>query len=215
MQSKNILLLSLLSIISSISVAQTMDNAIIYKYKDAKGNMIYSDNIPSNEKGQYSVLSGKSGVLKQVVEKELNAEEVEINNQKKIQDKNTEDKLLEQRKRDNSLLSTYSSIDEISKLKNFELSQINQAIKTQIGNITDLKDKITQANDSLTGNPNNKKMKESLENLQSKLVDANSILDNNKSLLESRTKKYQEDESRYVQLLKDMSTKKSDTANKN
>ena len=83
MQSKNILILSLFSILSGVSMAQTMDNAIIYKYKDSKGNIIYSDNIPSNEKGQYSVLSGKSGVLKQVVEKELNSEEVEVLNQKK------------------------------------------------------------------------------------------------------------------------------------
>ena len=215
MQSKNVLLLSLLSIISSVSIAQTMDNAIIYKYKDAKGNIIYSDNIPSSEKGQYSVLSGKSGVLKQVVEKELSSEEVEVLNQKKIEEKNNEQKNLEQRKRDNSLLSTYSSIDEITKLKNFELAQINQAIKTQIGNITDLKDKISQANDNLKGNPNNKKMKDNLENLESKLSEANNILDNNKSLLETRTKKYQEDEVRYVQLLKEMSTKKTEANNKN
>lgn len=215
MQSKNVLLLSLLSVISSVSMAQNMDNAIIYKYKDAKGNIIYSDNIPSSEKGQYSVLSGKSGVLKQVVEKELSSEEVEVLNQKKIEEKNNEQKLLEQRKRDNSLLSTYSSIDEISKLKNFELAQINQAIKTQIGNITDLKDKISQANDNLKGNPNNKKMKDNLENLENKLSEANNILDNNKSLLETRTKKYQEDEVRYVQLLKEMSTKKTEANNKN
>lgn len=211
MQYKNALLISLLAIISNVSFAQvTMDNAVIYKYKDSKGNIIYSDNIPSNEKGQYSVLSGKSGVLKQVVEKELTTEEIEAINQKKTQDKNDADKIMEQRKRDNSLLATYSNVDEITKLKTFELSQINQAIKTQIGNITDLKDKINQANDSLTTNPNNKKMKDTLQDLQSKLNDANNILDNNKSLLETRTKKYQEDETRYVQLLKEMSTKKTD-----
>ena len=132
MQYKNVLLISLISIVSSASFAQSMENATIYKYKDSKGNVIYSDNIPSNEKGQYSVLSGKSGVLKQVVEKELTSDEVEVMNQKKNEEKVASEKSLEQRKRDNSLLSTYSSIDEISKLKNFELSQINQAIKTQI-----------------------------------------------------------------------------------
>lgn len=210
MQYKNTLLAVLLTALSNITFAQAMDNAVIYKYKDAKGRTIYSDNIPSNEKGQYAVLSGKSGVLKQVVERELTSEEIEVINQKKAQEKNELDKNVEQRKRDNSLLATYSSIDEITKLKNFELAQINQAIKTQIGNITDLKDKINQASDNVSANPNNKKMKENLQDLQSKLSDANNILDNNKSLLETRTKKYQEDETRYVQLLKEMSTKKSE-----
>lgn len=211
MQYKNALLISLLAVMSNVSFAQvTIDNAVIYKYKDSKGNIIYSDNIPSSEKGQYSVLSGKSGVLKQVVEKELTSEEVEAVNQKKTQDKNDANKILEQRKRDNSLLATYSSVDEITKLKTFELSQINQAIKTQVGNITDLKDKINQLNENLSANPNNKKMKESLNDLQSKLSEANNILDSNKSLLDTRTKKYQEDETRYVQLLKEMSTKNTD-----
>lgn len=211
MQYKNTLLVVLLTALSNIGFAQTTDSAVIYKYKDSKGRIFYSDNIPSNEKGQYAVLSGKSGVLKKVVERELTSEEIELINQKKVQEKNDTEKSLEQRKRDNSLLATYSSIDEITKLKNFELSQINQAIKTQIGNITDLKDKINQANDNLTTNQNNKKMKDNLQDLQSKLNDANNILDSNKSLLETRTKKYQEDETRYVELLKEMSTKKSET----
>lgn len=211
MQYKNYLIIGLLGCISNISLAQTsIDNAVIYKYKDSKGHIIYSDNIPSNEKGQYSVLSGKSGVLKQVVEKELTPEEIDALNQKKAQDKNDALKQLEQRKRDNSLLATYSNVDEINRLKNFELSQINQAIKTQIGNITDLKDKINQVSDNLTANPNNKKLKDTLQDLQSKLSDANNILDNNKSLLETRTKKYEDDEARYVELLKEMSTKKSE-----
>lgn len=210
MQYKNTLLVVLITAFANTAFAQVTDNAVIYKYKDSKGRIVYSDNIPSNEKGQYAVLSGKSGVLKQVVEKELTSEEIEALNQKKAQEKNDSEKSAEQRKRDNSLLATYSSVDEITKLKNFELSQINQAIKTQIGNITDLKDKINQTSDNLSSNPNNKKIKENLKDLQSKLNDANSILDNNKSLLETRTKKYQEDETRYVQLLKEMSTKKAE-----
>lgn len=211
MQYKNTLLVVLITALSNITLAQTTNNGVIYKYKDSKGRTIYSDNIPSNEKGQYAVLSGKSGVLKQVVEKELTSEEIDALNQKKAQEKNDSEKTLEQRKRDNSLLATYSSVDEITKLKTFELSQINQAIKTQIGNITDLKDKINQASDNVAANPNNKKIKDNLQDLQSKLSDANNILDNNKSLLDTRTKKYQEDETRYVQLLKEMSTKKAET----
>lgn len=210
----NKLFLVSLSVIVNVCCAQSIDTTPIYKYKDSKGNTIYSDNIPANEKGEYAILSGKSGVLKKVVEKELSYEEIEIINQKNMQEKASVDKILEQRKKDNSLLSTYSNIEEISKLKNFELMQINQSIKTQIGNITDLKDKINQANDSLNSNPNNNKLKDNIELLQSKLNDSNSILDSNKSLLESRTKKYEDDEVRYVQLLKEMSTKKENISNK-
>lgn len=199
---KKILILSLIGF-ASLSQAQ-----VVYKYKDSNGKIIYSDSIPANEKSEYSILSGKSGVLKQVVDKELTKEESEkVAQEKELAQKNKQQSE-EQRKKDNSLLATYSSVNEITKLKNFELNQINQSIKTQIGNITDLKDKISQSNDILSANPNNKKVKETLQDLQSKLTTANSILDENKKLLEDRKQKYQNDEVRYVELLKEMSTKK-------
>ena len=199
---KKILILTLIGF-TGLSQAQ-----VVYKFKDANGKIIYSDSIPTNEKSEYSILSGKSGVLKKVVDKELTQEEAEkLAQEKELAQKNKQ-QLEEQRKKDNSLLATYSSVNEITKLKNFELNQINQSIKNQITNITDLKDKINQANEILTSNPNNKKIKENIQDLQSKLTSANSILDENKKLLEERTQKYQSDEVRYVELLKEMSTKK-------
>lgn len=199
---KKILILTLIGF-TGLSQAQ-----VVYKFKDANGKIIYSDSIPTNEKSEYSILSGKSGVLKKVVDKELTQEEAEkLAQEKELAQKNKQ-QLEEQRKKDNSLLATYSSVNEITKLNNFELNQINQSIKNQITNITDLKDKINQANDILTSNPNNKKIKENIQDLQSKLTSANSILDENKKLLEERTQKYQSDEARYVELLKEMSTKK-------
>jgi len=199
---KKILILTLIGF-TGLSQAQ-----VVYKFKDANGKIIYSDSIPTNEKSEHSILSGKSGVLKKVVDKELTQEEAEkLAQEKELAQKNKQ-QLEEQRKKDNSLLATYSSVNEITKLKNFELNQINQSIKNQITNITDLKDKINQANEILTSNPNNKKIKENIQDLQSKLTSANSILDENKKLLEERTQKYQSDEVRYVELLKEMSTKK-------
>ena len=211
MKNKNIILLTLFASLSCSVFAQ---EAVIYKYKDAKGNLIYSDNVPANEKGQYSVLSGKSGVLKAVVERQLNEDEIAQAQESKAKEKQNEEKTYEQRKRDNSLLATYSSVNEITKLKSFELNQINQSIKNQIGTITDLKDKISQVNATLDKSPNNNKLKDNLNELQSKLGEANTILDSNKSLLESRTKKYQEDETRYVAILKEMSAKKTDDDSK-
>lgn len=213
MQYKNALLLGLLSVISSVSFAQVSDNGTIYKYKDSKGHSIYSDNIPSNEKGQYSVLSGKSGILKQVVDRQMTPEELEVYNQQKNKDKKVQEDSIDQKKRDNSLLSTYSSVNDITKLKTFELSQINQSISNQIKNITDIKDKISQLNSNMEKTPNNQKLKENVQSLQGQLNESNNILDSNKVLLESRTKKYQTDELRYVELLKLMSTKNSDSSN--
>lgn len=143
---KKILILTLIGF-TGLSQAQ-----VVYKFKDANGKIIYSDSIPTNEKSEYSILSGKSGVLKKVVDKELTQEEAEkLAQEKELAQKNKQ-QLEEQRKKDNSLLATYSSVNEITKLKNFELNQINQSIKNQITNITDLKDKINQANDILTSN---------------------------------------------------------------
>ena len=145
---KKILILTLIGF-TGLSQAQ-----VVYKFKDANGKIIYSDSIPTNEKNEYSILSGKSGVLKKVVDKELTQEESEkLAQEKELAQKNKQ-QLEEQRKKDNSLLATYSSVNEITKLKNFELNQINQSIKNQITNITDLKDKINQANDILTSNRN-------------------------------------------------------------
>lgn len=187
---------------------------IIYKTVKKNGQVVYSDRLPANEKGNYSVLSGKSGILKTTVEKELSKEEVAVIENKKEEDKKNLVSTELQRKKDSALLSTYSNVGEIEKMKKFEVNQIDQSIKSGIEVVANVKDRMTQNQERLKNAPNNKKFQEENQKLTTELDAANRTLDYNKDLLVKRSAKYDEDKFRYEQILKNMAelaSQKEDT----
>lgn len=188
---KKILILSILFFNNNVFA----DN-VVYKFLDDKGNVYYSDSIQPNQSSKYEVLSGKTGVLKKIVDDDLTKNKQIENDKQKVDEKT----IAEQKRKDNSLLASYSSVDEINRLKDFEISQINQSIKNQLSSITDLKDRITEQTDLVESNSKNTKLQDKLNDLKSKLNDANNILENNKKLLETRTKKYDDDIKRFKEI---------------
>lgn len=201
LKNKKIMLPILLGcVLSQVSFAEP----IIYKTVKKNGEVVYSDRLPANEKGNYSVFSSKSGVLKATVEKELTKEEVAALEEKKEEEKKNLVTTELQRKKDSALLSTYSNIGEIEKMKKFELNQIDQSIKSGIEVIANVKDRITQNQEKIKTAPNNKKFQDESQKLSTELDTANKTLDYNKDLLVKRSAKYDEDKARYEQILKNM-----------
>lgn len=195
--------ISYLLLLSTLSIANANDN-YIYKYKDANGKMIYADRIPSNEKGEVIVFSSKNGSIKKVVEKELNNEDIVKRNEQLQNDKLVVENNTLQKKKDFSLLSTYSNSDEIENMKKYELDQIDQSIKNNIDNIVILKDKLAILENNKKQSPNNKVIQ---ENYNSTLNNINSIqqtIESNKTMYSQREKKYNEDKIRYIEILKEM-----------
>lgn len=199
------LFVSVLIFMTSSALAE---NNYIYRYKNKEGKIIYSDILPANEKGEFSVLSTKSGVIKKVVEKELTQDELEKKEEENIQTKKIVEDNNIQKKKDISLLSTYSNIDEIDKMRKYELDQIDLGIKNNIDNIAILKDRLNLLEENKKINPNSKTVQDDYEKTIQSLNMTQQILETNKKMYAQREKKYDDDKSRYLIILKEMATVK-------
>lgn len=193
--------------ILSLTNIALADN-VIYRYKDAKGRTVYSDRLPPTEKSQIDVLSSKSVMLKKVIEKELNPEEYAARDEKLAQEaKKAQDSTL-QRQKDQNLLITYSNINEIEKMKKYELDQIETAIRNDVGNVAVLTDRKAQLEKEYSTYKDNRKVPAKLDQDYKKLMGdldvVNANLNKNKEMYGQREKKYNEDKARYTQVLKEM-----------
>ena len=137
------ILLSLLGINSAYA-----GDSYIYKFVDSTGKIVYTDRLPASEKSEFTVLSSKSGTIKKVVQKELSPEEIEQRNTDQEKQKKVAEQTELQKKRDVSLLSSYSNVQDIDKMKKYELDQIDREIKSNIDNIAVLKDRLNQLNEN-------------------------------------------------------------------
>lgn len=184
-------------------------DSVIYKMKDKNGRTVYSDRLPANEKGTYAIMSPKSGVLKATVAKEMNKEEVQAIEEQKQEEKKIVEKNETQKKKDTALLSTYSNVAEIEKMKKFEMLQIDQSIRSSVDVIANLKDRINQMEENMRSSPNNKKLQDDTQKLLADLETANKTLEYNKDLSAKRAAKYDDDRARFEQILKEMTSAKN------
>lgn len=187
-------------IITSVCYA----DPVIYKTVKKNGEVVYSDRMPASEKGEYAILSAKSGVLKANVERELDKGELAVLEAKNLENKKVIEANDMQKRKDTALLSTYSNVAEIEKMKKFELNQIDQSIKNGIDVVANIKDRISQNQENMKLAPTNKKLQEQAQRLNAELENGNKTLDYNKDLLSKRSAKYDEDKARYEQIVKNM-----------
>lgn len=206
---KSLLLLSLgLGLVSSAFADTT-----VYRYKDAHGRIVYSDTIPATERGEIEILSGKTMSLKKVTEKQLSKQEIEQRNTQEKEQKNLLENSEIAKQRDQALLANYSSLDDIEKMRSYELQQINRAIQNDSDNLSTLKDRKTELeakSKNSVGGPSIKNQQE-LKDLQQNIDNINANLEKNKTLYDNRDKKYSDDKARYTEILKKMA---SDSSNK-
>lgn len=203
MLNKKTTIATLLVLGSTISAVCYAD-PVIYKTVKKNGEVVYSDRMPASEKGEYAILSAKSGVLKANVERELDKSEVAVLEAKNLENKKAVEANDMQKRKDTALLSTYSNVAEIEKMKKFELNQIDQSIKTGIDVVANIKDRISQNQENMKVAPTNKKLQEQAQKLNAELENGNKTLDYNKDLLSKRNAKYDEDKARYEQIVKNM-----------
>lgn len=180
-------------------------NNLIYKYKDNKGKTIYADKVPPQEKGQIVILSSRSGTIKKVVEEELSEKDIIVRNEKIVEDKKIIENNNLQKKKDISLLSSYSNVEEIEQMRQYELSQIEQGLNNNIENIANLKEKLSVLNTNIQNSPNNKNIQSEYDKVKEQLQLTEKTLENNKTMYSQREKKYNEDKNRYLEILKQMS----------
>ena len=190
-------------LIGSFFISSAFAESVIYRYKDSKGKLTYSDSVPANEKGQVDVLSGRTLALKKITEKQLTPEEIEAKMVAEKEQKNIIETSEIGKQKDQALLASYNSVDDIEKLKQYELQQINRAIQNDTDVLATLKDNKTALESKAKQNSGKMLPKDEMEIKDIKQNYDNLVtnLEKNKQLYESREKKYNEDKARYSAIL--------------
>ena len=190
-------------LIGSFFISSAFAQAVVYRYKDTKGKMVYSDSVPANEKGQVDVLSGRTLALKKITEKQLTPEEIEAKMIAEKEQKNIIENSEIGKQKDQALLANYSSVDDIEKLKQYELQQINRAIQNDTDVLNTLKDKKLVLENKSKQNSGKLLPKDEIElkDIQQNYDNLVTNLEKNKQLYDSRDKKYNEDKARYSAIL--------------
>ena len=188
---------------SVVQAQSKKEDSLIYKFKDGKGHLIYTDRLPANEKGEFSVLSADSGSIKKVVQEQLNETEIEQLKIEKEEQKIAIEEKISSEARDKALIIAYSSVKDIDNLKNYELEQIDLGIKNNIDNIATLKDQIKNLEESYALNPDNVSISVDLEKSKNDLQIVEKTLNSNKEMYAQRERKYLEDRKRYLEILEE------------
>lgn len=183
----------------------------IYKTVDSKGNVFYTDKIPRDEK-DVSVISKKTGISKSINELEsfnnsqkLNPDELSAIEKERLKEE-------EQIRKDQNLINTYSSVEELEKTKSYELEQINRAITTDENIISSLEDRRKQLEKSL--NDSNKEDPELEKDLSKTIENINNAKKNkerNTQMLNERKAKYESEKERLIKVLELIKREKSPT----
>ena len=193
-------------ILTSTVQAQSADSTVgkyIYKWKDSKGIYHYSDRQELSYKGEIQVLSNKSAKLREVVERELTEEEKADKQVKEESGKQDDDKMAKAneatRRRDNALVTTYSGVSDLNRVRDFELGQVERSMKNDKQYAEDLRKKLTELD--AVRDSTGKKPDLQIGQVTRELGDVEKQLSKNQELYDSRNKKFKEDKSRLEELL--------------
>lgn len=186
--------------------AQGADSTLgkyIYKWKDSKGIYHYSDRQELSYKGEIQVLSNKSAKLREVVERELTEEEKADKQVKEEAGKQDDDKMAKvnetARRRDNALVTTYSGVADLNRVRDFELGQVERSMKNDKQYAEDLRKKLTELD--AVRDSTGKKPDLQIGQVTRELGDVEKQLSKNQELYDSRNKKFKEDKARLEELL--------------
>ena len=197
-------------IIASIVASSALAQSTLYRYTDNKGRTYYTDSVPASEKGRIDILSSKTMTLKNITEKELSNEEVETKNAVEAEKQSVKLESDLVKKKNQSLLVNYTSINDIDKMKDYELQQINRAIssdKEAISSLKDRKAQLEQERKEVNGKVS-AKIEQEYKAVEQNIKSAEENMEKNKSLYTSRESKYSEDKVQYLLLLEKMGQSK-------
>lgn len=189
-----------------LAMASPAQAQFIYKRVDAQGKTIYSDHIPANAKERYEAYSSKTLSLQKVTERELSESEYMLADRDKRSAEQEQIKADIQRKKDESLLGTYNSLDDIARMKKFELNQLDNSIKNDIEMLARLRDTNSVLDEQIKANKGNTTNERLLEDRSVKNDKDISVLqeniERNRKLYVEKENKYNEDRARFEEVLK-------------
>ena len=184
-----------LSLMPNIVLAAGSD---IYKYKDEKGSIIYTDKMPINIKNA-GILSKKTGVVKNLAELEQYEQYQSLTPEEKEKIQNQIQAEAEQMKKDEVILKKYSTIEELEKLRNYEVGQLQRAIS----NDNNILEGLNSQKESISKtNKNSKKTNtQELEKLDENIRKIQLNKEKNEKMLAEREQMFNADKERLTKFL--------------
>lgn len=170
----------------------------IYKYKDEKGSIIYTDKMPINIKNA-GILSKKTGVVKNLAELEQYEQYQSLTPEEKEKIQNQIQAEAEQMKKDEVILKKYSTIEELEKLRNYEVGQLQRAIS----NDNNILEGLNSQKESISKtNKNSKKTNtQELEKLDENIRKIQLNKEKNEKMLAEREQMFNADKERLTKFL--------------
>ncbi len=138
------LLIAIGTLLLGSSVTGPATAAKLYRWVDKSGEVHYGDRVPPEEVKLDRQVLNKYGVTVEVLSHELTDEErAEVKRLKAIEDAEQK-RIRDARQRDNVLLNTYLSIDEIEALRNRRKELLDGQIRVTEAYLDNLRTKLTK-----------------------------------------------------------------------
>jgi hypothetical protein len=187
------------------SASQAAWSGKLYKWVDDKGVTHYSENMPAEQKDRSSPeLDGRGRVLKQNAAAP-SPEQIRAREDEKLRRKSEERELEQQRRRDNALLNTYTTADEIEYARKRAVVAANQArqvvetrVKSSKSRADTLRKKLEQA--ARGSKPAPQALAEDVEEAERELARLERELAQRDAEISRIEQRYAEDRTRFVEL---------------
>lgn len=197
---------TLLALCSVALIAAAPALADTYRWVDKNGNVQYSDVMPPSQAGQgHSELDKSGRVVKQIQPAQVIAQELQKQQEEQARKLAIKRKMIEQRRRDKALLSTYTSETEIALARDraIELENLNiRGLQTRMDSAAQ---KLADANTALTNARNTGKaapasFKQMRDEAQRELAQISASMIQRTKAIENLRKRFEEDEKRFLEL---------------
>lgn len=189
--------LTLITLICMPAISFALGNDI-YKHKDEKGNIIYTDKMPINIKNA-GILSKKTGVVKNLAELEQYEQYQNLTPEEQNKIQKQIEAEAQEIKKDEIILKKYSTVEELERLKEYELGQLQRAIT----NDNNILDGLNSQRDSLSKNNKNSKKNngQELEKIEENIRKIQLNKEKNEKMLSEREQMFKNDKERLMKFL--------------
>lgn len=177
----------------------------IYKIPQPDGTFLYTDKMPKYDK-KIGVLSKTSGVIKPFSEEDYNQDIKDPNSNEILNAEKRKSTDGDQRASNDILVSKYSNLEELDKIKKYDLEQLQRAISTD----TNIIETLTIQKESILKESNgkmNEKSSQELKRVENGIKNASVNKERNEKMLKEKEQGYNKDRESLVKMLKEPSQK--------
>ncbi|MPZ46595.1 MAG: DUF4124 domain-containing protein [Betaproteobacteria bacterium] len=126
-----------------MSLALSVGHAALYKWVDDKGRVQYSDKPPS-DRDKSAVQMTNRGVIIKKIEPGMSAEQKKAQEEESARKKQEDLKAVEQRRKDNALLLSFTSVQEIDMKRDREVQALDAIIANLRGQERSMSERIAE-----------------------------------------------------------------------